>query len=102
MGLYAEFRFFVAVDDYAQEVRVINTVDTEAQGSVRVDVNNTVGIDIQAINGNYNAFYGKKEVVSIMVFLFKQVGNNEKIYSNIRKILYGCVGARKSIEIDGN
>ena len=43
-----------------------------------------------------------KEVVLIMVFLFKQVGNNEKIYSNIRKILYGCVGARKSIEIDGN
>lgn len=43
-----------------------------------------------------------KEVVLIMVFLFKQVGNNEKIYSNIRKILYACASARKSIEIDGN
>ena len=60
-GLFMQnLGFFVAVDDYAQEVRVINTVDTEVQGSVRVDVNNTVGIDIQAINGNYNAFYGKR------------------------------------------
>jgi hypothetical protein len=52
---------FVPSDDYTQKVRVVNTVDTEVQGSVRVNgsvsVDNTVGIDIKAINGYYNAFY---------------------------------------------
>ena len=52
---------FVPSDDYTQKVRVVNTVDTEVQGSVRVNgsvsVDNTVGIDIKAINGHYNAFY---------------------------------------------
>jgi hypothetical protein len=52
---------FVPSDDFTQKVRVVNTVDTEVQGSVRVNgsvsVDNTVGIDIKAINGYYNAFY---------------------------------------------
>ena len=52
---------FVPSDDYTQKVRVVNTVDTEVQGSVRVNgsvsVDNTVGIDIKAINGHYGAFY---------------------------------------------
>jgi hypothetical protein len=40
---------FVPSDDYTQKVRVVNTVDTK--------VKNTVGIDIKAINGHYDAFY---------------------------------------------
>ena len=63
-GLFMQnMGFFVPSDDYAQNVRVVNTVATKVQGSVdvkgAVQVNNTVGIDIQAINGKYNAFYGK-------------------------------------------
>lgn len=61
-GLFMQnMGLFVPSDDYTQKVRVVNTVDTEVQGSVNVNgdvrVNNTVGIDIQAINGHYNAFY---------------------------------------------
>tara|TARA_B000000532_G_scaffold242989_1_gene238130 strand:+ start:1201 stop:1614 length:414 start_codon:yes stop_codon:yes gene_type:complete len=61
-GLFMQnMGLFVPNDDYTQKVRVVNTVDTEVQGSVNVNgdvrVNNTVGIDIQAINGHYNAFY---------------------------------------------
>ena len=52
---------FVPSDDYTQKVRVVNTVDTEVTNNVRVngsvDVNNTVGIDIKAINGYYSVFY---------------------------------------------
>ena len=52
---------FVPSDDYTQKVRVVNTVDTKVEGSVRVNgsvsIDNTVGIDIKAINGHYNAFY---------------------------------------------
>lgn len=64
-GLFMQnMGFFVPNDDYTQKVRVVNTVDTEVQGSVNVNgsvaVYNTVGIDIKAINGHYNAFYGKK------------------------------------------
>jgi hypothetical protein len=52
---------FVPSDDYTQKVRVVNTVDTKVEGSVRVNgsvsIDNTVGVDIKAINGHYNAFY---------------------------------------------
>ena len=48
---------FVPSDDYTQKVRVVNTVDTEVQGSVRVNgsvsVDNTVDINIEKVNG-YN------------------------------------------------
>ena len=54
--------FFVPNEDYAQKVKVINAVEVEGSvyvdgGSMSVEVDNTVGIDIQAINGHYNAFY---------------------------------------------
>jgi hypothetical protein len=52
---------FVPSDDYTQKVRVVNTVDTEVQGSVRVNgsvsVDNTVDINIEQINGISNVFY---------------------------------------------
>ena len=52
---------FVPSDEYAQNVRVVNTVDTNVSNSVdvygSVSVDNTVGIDIKAINGHYNAFW---------------------------------------------
>ena len=48
--------FFVPSDDYTQKVRVINTVDTYSQGgrvdiSGSVEVENTVDINLEAING---------------------------------------------------
>ena len=45
-----------------EKVLVVNTVDVEGDVDVEgsVMVNNTVGIDIRAINGHYNAFWGKK------------------------------------------
>ena len=52
---------FVPNDDYTQKVRVVNTVDTEVKGSVRVNgsvsVENTVDINIDEINGIRNVFY---------------------------------------------
>ena len=52
---------FVPSDDFTQNVRVVNTVDTEVQGSVRVNgsvsVDNTVDINIDEINGIRNVFY---------------------------------------------
>ena len=46
---------FVPSDDYTQKVRVVNTVDTEVQGSVSVNgsvsVDNTVDINISEILG---------------------------------------------------
>ena len=45
--------FFVPSDDYTQKVRVVNTVNVD--GSVEVD--NTVDVNLEAINGYYNAFY---------------------------------------------
>lgn len=64
-GLFMQnMGLFVPSDDFTQKVRVVNTVDAEIQNSVTVngsvDVQNTVDIDIKAINGHYNAFYGKK------------------------------------------
>ena len=61
-GLFMQnMGLFVPSDDYTQKVRVVNTVDTEVTNSVRVngsvDVNNTVGIDIKAINGYYSVFW---------------------------------------------
>ena len=48
---------FVPSDDYTQKVRVVNTVDTEVQGSVnvngQVEVYNTVDVNISEVNG-YN------------------------------------------------
>ena len=44
---------FVPSDDYTQKVRVVNTVDTEVQGSVRVhgsvSVDNTVSVSIDEV-----------------------------------------------------
>ncbi|MDA7578809.1 zinc ribbon domain-containing protein [Flavobacteriales bacterium] len=52
---------FVPSDDYTQKVRVVNTVDTEVQGSVNVNgqvgVYNTVDINIEQINGQGDVFY---------------------------------------------
>ena len=45
--------FFVPSDDYTQKVRVVNTVNVD--GSVEVD--GTVDVNLEAINGYYNAFY---------------------------------------------
>ena len=46
---------FVPSDDYTQKVRVVNTVDTEVQGSVRVNgsvsVDNTVDVNLMQIRG---------------------------------------------------
>jgi len=46
---------FVPSDDYTQKVRVVNTVDTEVQGSVRVNgsvsVDNTVDVNLTQIRG---------------------------------------------------
>jgi preprotein translocase subunit Sec63 len=55
--------FIPSDDDYTQKVRVVNTVDTEVQGSVRVNgsvsVDNTVDVNIDLING-YSSFYDSK------------------------------------------
>jgi hypothetical protein len=45
--------FFVPSDDYTQKVRVVNTVNVA--GSVEVD--GTVDVNLEAINGYYDAFY---------------------------------------------
>jgi len=52
-----------------QNVRVVNTVDTYVNGgdidadvSGSVDIGNTVDINIEAVNGYTNAFYGRKGV----------------------------------------
>ena len=46
---------FVPSDDYTQKVRVVNTVDTQVQGSVRVNgsvsVDNTVDVNLVQIRG---------------------------------------------------
>lgn len=42
----------------SQNVKVVNSVDADVSGSVSVD--NTVDINIEAVNGNRNAFYGIK------------------------------------------
>ena len=54
--------FFVPNEDYAQKVKVVNTVDVE--GSVRVDggyliteIDGTVDINIEQINGYSSVFY---------------------------------------------
>jgi len=54
--------FFVPSDDYTQKVRVVNTVDTEVQGSVRVNgsvsVDNTVSVSIdEVLNKNGRKYY---------------------------------------------
>ena len=38
-----------------QNVRVVNSIDAYVRGEVEVE--NTVDINISAINGNYNSFY---------------------------------------------
>ena len=47
--------FFVPGDDYTQKVRVVNTVDTEVQGTVNVNgsvsVDNTVDVNLTQIRG---------------------------------------------------
>lgn len=58
--------FFVPSDDYSQKVRVVNTVDTYVNGgdlnvSGNLDIGNTVDVNLQAINGNYNAFYNSTD-----------------------------------------
>lgn len=58
--------FFVPSDDYTQKVRVVNTVDTYVNGgdlnvSGNLDIGNTVDVNLQAINGNYNAFYNSPD-----------------------------------------
>lgn len=53
-GLFMQnMGFFVPSDDFTQKVRVVNTIDTRVQ--------NTVGVDIKAINGHYNAFYNNSK-----------------------------------------
>jgi hypothetical protein len=39
-----------------QKVKVVNTIDADVSGNVEVD--NTVDINIQEVNGHRNAFYG--------------------------------------------
>jgi hypothetical protein len=39
-----------------QNVRVVNTIDADISGSVEID--NTVDVNIQEINGRSDAFYG--------------------------------------------
>jgi curved DNA-binding protein CbpA len=58
--------FFVPSNDYTQKVRVVNTVDTYVNGgelnvSGNVDVGNTVDVNLEAINGYYNAFYNSND-----------------------------------------
>ena len=53
-------------DDYTQKVRVVNTVDTYVNGgdlnvSGNLDIGNTVDVNLQAINGNYNAVYNSPD-----------------------------------------
>ena len=62
-GLFMQnMGLFVPSDDYTQKVRVVNTVDTEVQGSVNVNgqvgVYNTVDINISEINGYQAQTYG--------------------------------------------
>lgn len=76
-GLFMQnLGFFVAVDDYAQEVRVINTVDTEVKNTVNARVNNLVEVDLTSINGYSNAFYNnsrhKEEYYRIPVYNYGQ------------------------------
>ena len=57
-GLFLQnMGLFVPSDDFTQKVRVVNIVDTEVQGSIRVNgtvsVDNTVDINISKVNG-YN------------------------------------------------
>ena len=56
---------FVPNDDYTQKVRVVNTVETEIQNTVKVngsvDVYNTVDVNIDEINGQRNVFYKKDD-----------------------------------------
>jgi hypothetical protein len=62
-GLFMQnMGLFVPSDDYTQKVRVVNTVDTEVQGSVNVNgqvgVYNTVDINISKVNGWQAQSYG--------------------------------------------
>ena len=76
-GIWANI-FISSNNSYAtQDVRVINTVDTEVQGSVKVNgsvsVDNTVDINIAKINGKWNVFYdsgGNEEYIRLPVYTF--------------------------------
>tara|TARA_B110001450_G_C17590814_1_gene468890 strand:+ start:288 stop:860 length:573 start_codon:yes stop_codon:yes gene_type:complete len=61
-GIFLQNMGLIATDDYTQEVRVVNTVDVD--GSVEVDggyitteVDGTVDINIEQINGMSSVFY---------------------------------------------
>ena len=70
-GIFAQNMGLIPLpnDDYTQKVRVVNTVDVNGSvsvdgGSVRVsggyvttEVDGTVDVNLEAINGHYNAFY---------------------------------------------
>ena len=65
-GLFMQnMGLFVPNDDYTQKVRVVNTVETEIQNTVKVngsvDVYNTVDVNIDEINGQRNVFYKKDD-----------------------------------------
>ena len=47
-------------ENLTQDVRVVNTVDTYVNGgNLDVDINNTVDVNLEAINGHYNVFYDR-------------------------------------------
>jgi hypothetical protein len=55
IGIWAIFLQNAGVISTNQNVRVVNTIDADVSGSVEID--NTVDINIEAINGKNNAFY---------------------------------------------
>ena len=63
-GIFLQNMGLITTPDFTQEVRVVNTVDVE--GSVEVDggyvtteVDGTVDVNLEAINGQYNVFYDR-------------------------------------------
>ena len=63
-GIFLQNLGIITTDDFTQKVRVVNTVDTyvgggyiEIDGSVPVEIENTVDVNLEAISGQYNVFY---------------------------------------------
>jgi|AntRauTorckE5430_2_1112549.scaffolds.fasta_scaffold53572_2 hypothetical protein len=55
IGIWAIFLQNAGIISTNQNVRVVNTIDADISGSVEID--NTVDINIEAINGKRDAFY---------------------------------------------
>ena len=59
-GIFFQNMNLDSAENFTQDVRVVNTVDTYVNGgNLNVDFNNTVDVNLEAINGHYNVFYDR-------------------------------------------